>query len=432
MMSAVTTAPAIIFTILGALPAQSAPHASLSNSFGLGVDYSSQAYRTGIYDTLHWEWLERDTLDLQTEAGSFWGLKLGVAGGKTSLDADNNLRISTGSVRERLGLELGHNLARSLKLSGKNDLEMRYYHRLLPQLADTSYTRNYLNNTGELGLSFEPDDLTRLGVSDGVELQRYAQPDSFSYDYLLNRLRFSAGREIGLLTNLDAGYSWQRRWSAAVPDRNYYEHSAEAGLDQYLESGLHVGFDDDLRRRRYPQAEHSFWEEHATITLGQDLSSLGYEIEVEPRWTWYDSATEVYANLCENTVKLAGKFQPRPEFSIRVGPQLDRGSGLSGPSDQEYREVSLPANLDLFQTDRFWLSFEERPGRRSYPHADSAYHSAYWFNELNLMLNWTLLSSAGGALQLEGMANITPEWHVDRSDNTSLGMYSIEFRYGPR
>ncbi len=403
-----------------------------SSSYGIGIDYSSQSYQTGYYDTLNWEWQEQDTLDRETEARSFWDFSLGLAAPNRTFDLANNLGLSTGSVRDRLGLDFKQNLFSPLALRLATDLEARYYHRLLPRLADTGYTKSHLNNTTKLALELTPSSATELAVSGGLEIQRYAEPDSFSYNYLTNQLQARARQEIGTWTTLDAEYTRRRRNVAAVQARNYTEHAGRAGLDQYFDNGLHLAFDNGLTRRRYPGLEHSYWEETPTITLAKDFSAVRLELGWDSRFTWYDSATAVYQDFAENTLKLCARRQLGPELSFEIVPQLALGSGLAAPSDQDYQELSAAFTIDFFRLDRLWLSFEDRPGKRTYLNPDSAYQSAYWFNELNLTLNWTILTTASSALQLNGMASITPEWHLERTDNTSLGIYSLELRYRPR
>ena len=406
---------------------------SSRSEFGLGADYASQAFRTDSYDTLNQEWLEEDTLDMETEVRGSWDFSLEAGGTGRGFELENSLDLSTGSMRDRLDLEFEQELVPALKLCAGNRFDARHYHGLLPGLADTEYLKDYLNNRAELELRLKPANRTELRVSEQTEVRRFSEPDSFDYDYLLNLVRLEARQDIGLGTGLDAEYSWQRRWADQDAGRSFHEHGLWARFDRFAVSGMRLSLQNELRRRVYQAAEYSYWEEAAGVALGRDLSwSFSLELEDDARWTWYDSATDVYADVFENSVRLSGKYNLSTGFSVELGPRFDFGVGLEGPGDEDFREISVRAGLDLFRADRLWLSLEDRPGRRVYLYADSSYQSAYWFNELDLLLNWTLVSTRDGILELGGMASIVPEWHVDVSDNTSIGFFSLEMRYRVR
>ncbi len=412
----------LVATIVGTL--------SFGSEFGLGADYSSQAYKTGNYDTLNWEWEEEDTLDIETEGRGFWVLDMNLSSARTTLDATNTLNLSTRSVRDQLSLRFEQQLSPAVELKASNDAEFRLYHGLFPKLADTAYTKDYLNNVARLEVRLDATENLYVNISDGVELFKYARPDSFSYDYLINRVSVDACQELGLLTSLDAEYGWSHRRAWVQDGRNYNEHNLRAGIDHYFESGFCLAGANDLTRRQYPGAEYSFWEENFTLSAGHDFTGLSLELEEDGRWTWYDSTTEVYTDLFENSIQLTAEVQPRSEMFIRFGPQYSIGLSLARSHDDDFREWSLVFGLDFFRLDRFWVSLEDRVGRRNYPYADSTFQSSYAFNELSLFLNWTVLSGSAGDLELEGMVSIAPEWHADKSENFTFGVYSLELKYG--
>ncbi|OYD15267.1 hypothetical protein CH330_06160 [candidate division WOR-3 bacterium JGI_Cruoil_03_51_56] len=401
---------------------------SFGSEFGLGADYSSQTYKIVSYDTLNWE--EKDTLNIDTQGRGFLSLDMNSSKAKTNIDARNTLNFSTCSVRDQLNLKLEQQLTPALGIVASNDAELRYYHGLFPKIADTAYTEDFLNNVGRVEFRLDASEATSFTIADQAELLRYADPDSFSYDYLVNRLTADANQELGMFTLLNAEYGWSRRLAKAQEERNYNEHSVNAGIDHYFRSGFHLAGQNNLTRRIYPGAEHSFWQEDLTLSTGQEFTGFGLTIEDEGGWTWYDSTTETYTDLFENETRFTGEIQPRPELTIRLGPQYELGLALAGSPDDNYREWSLVLGLDFFQLDRLWVTFEDRIGRRNYPNADSAFQSSYTFNELSLFLNWAIISSPTSQLNLEGIANITPEWHTEKSDNFTMKVYTLELKYG--
>ena len=118
-------------------------------------------------------------------------------------------------------------------------------------------------------------------------------------------------------------------------------------------------------------------------------------------------------------------------MTIRLGPGHESGRELAGDGGEDYNELSLVAAFDWFNFDRFWLSIEDRVGRRDYLNPDMiACQSNYLFNELSLFGAWTIYSGGSSELALEGMANILPQWHAEKTDDFSVGIYTLELKYG--
>lgn len=409
----------------------------VSSELGIGADYSSQSYTVYDYsspDSVNIEVLEADTTDAETEAGGF--LRLGLADAKTGLSATNTLKATTRSLREQLAAEFTARLSPRFQVRAANDAELRYYHQLLPELADTSLDKDYLDNTSRVECRLEPTENFYFRVSDVAELFRYSEPDSFSYDYFVNRVLGSGFLELGPGATVELEYGWARRWAGAQPDRDYNEHGFRAGIGQYFESGFRFDATNDLVRREYRSASYSYLDESFSIAAGWGRGGWNVEAEETGRWVFYDSTTEVYANLFENGVQLTAEFRPWDavagvsSLSLKLGPRYDFGSGLRGPSDEDYREISVSATIDLFTLNRLWVSVEDRFGQRRYPNADTAYQSNYTFNELSAFLNWTLIPAEAGGLRLECSANIAPEWHARETDDFGFGVYSVELKYG--
>jgi hypothetical protein len=404
---------------------------SLRTEVGIGGDYTTQRYKVVGYDTLNWNWLEEDTLDIETEGRTSLAFRFALDGAAGRFSADNAASVSTRSARDGLSLWYERALGPALNLRAGNDAELRHYHRWFPGLADTLYGgRSHWSNSSRLELRLRAGDALRLTLTDGFELLRYAEPDSWYSDYQLNRARLAGWWEPGLLTTVDFGGGWSWRRADRDAGRDYDEYAVEAGLEQQFDGGLRLGGEGEHRQRRYRTAFRSSRQEAVTATAGLGLGSAGLALENESRWTVYDSAVPGYASLFENGLRLTFELAVRPEFILRAGPRADLGVGLAAPGEDDYRELSVAAGLDAFRADRFWLSFEDRLGRRSYPHADTAWQSDYTFNELSLFANWTALRGRSGELRLEAMASVTPEWHARRTDDLALAVIALDLKYG--
>lgn len=401
---------------------------TLRQEVGVAGDYTNQTYGIIDPDTLRNpdEW---DTLDIETEARGFWNLDLDLDAGPTRFFAGNDFTLSTGSVREALALAFSRDLLPNLEIEIRNDAELSYYHRALPQLADTGFQSDYWSNTSNLALDFDVTPTLALSASDQFQLFHYPQPDSYSFDHRLNRVRAGLRQELGGVSSLGLEYDWTRRW--AVDDQNYAEQGLDADFQWYFDAGPSLVLENSVVRRGYASAGRSYWEEAPGLRFDLDLSpAFDVSLEDEARWTWYDSPTSVYTNLIENSTRLDIEWRATPDLSLRVGPQYDLGRGLPAATSDDYREVSATIGIDYMRMDRLWLSVEDRLGQRRYPLADSSFQSNYVFNEFSLMANWTILKTAGGGLFLNTMVSIWPEWHTDRSSDLATRIFSLELKYG--
>ena len=407
---------------------------SFDSEVGIGGDYSTQAYRLlGYeYDSTGYEVVEteKETLDLEPAGRTFLTVNMNAGGGNTSFDASNTFSFTTSSWRNSLSLDLEQELNPDLTLRAAGSAEGRIYHTVFPSLADTFYARDYLNSQARLESEWSLTDRFRIGIRDEAEYQLYAEPDSFNYNYLVNRVRADALWELGMLSSVDGEYNWSRRWVAADPGQNYTQHSGRLGADHLFGSGLRLSGSDEVRRRTYRDRERSYWEQSADVSIGFDADAFDVGLENEAGWTWYDSVTDVYSSMFENSTELEFELRPWNALTVRFGPGYEFGNTIAGAAEDEYREWSGLVGLDLFILDRFWASAEDRIGRRRYPQADTTFQSDFLFNELTVFLNWTVLSGSSGRLGLEAMASILPEWHARKTDDFTLGIYTLELKYG--
>ncbi len=405
-----------------------AVRAAVSNSFSLGADYSSQRYSVFAEDSAWYE-VEKDTLATDTEARGTWTFDYRRGGDGADLGIGNRLSLSTASIYDNLSFQASRRLGPRLELAGSNDAALRLYHRFLPG-ADTAYRRDYFDNAARLELRFRPAEPTRLAMFARADLGLFPRPDSFSYNYVTGRVGASLRQELGLLSAAEAGVELARRFTR--PDQRYDEISADAGIDGCIGAGPRAALSASAARRRYADPGRSYLEAGPTLDLEFDVSdAFSVSLEDEARATWYDSAAGVYTDFFENSARLELEYRVGADIGLRLVPRFDFGRGLAGPGDEDYREPSLGAGLDLARTDRLWLSAEDRVGVRRFPNADTLFAGNYAFNELSLMLDWTILRSAGTRLALSASATVSPEWHAVDTDDFLSRVFSLELRWGP-
>ncbi|MFO7650025.1 MAG: hypothetical protein R6X13_01605, partial [bacterium] len=308
--------------------------------------------------------------------------------------------------------------------------DLRLYHRLLPALADTAFRRDYLDNSARVGLAWQPAEPTRVSLTGRADLGYFPRPDSYSYNYLTGRVELDLRQDLGLLSSMDAGVELARRYTTV--DQRYTEVCANAGIDGYIGSGPHAALTLDAARRRYADPGRSYFEVGPTFEFGVDVSdAFSFDLDDDARATLYDSTAGVYTDFVENSTRLGFEYRVGTDVGLRVGPQFDFGQGLRGASDEDYRELSLSAGLDVARSGRFWLSLDDRFGARRFPNADTLFASSYAFNELSLMLDWTLIAAAGSRLSLNGSATVSPEWHAVDTDDFITRIFTLELRWGP-
>lgn len=409
--------------------AAGASAASVTNSYSLGADYASQRYGVYTGDTLNYE-IEDDTLATETEARGTWSFDLGLGSEGSTFAVGSRLSLSTRAVQEGLSLDLRRALGPRLELAASDFADLRLYHGLLPALADTAFRRDYLDNTARVGLAWQPVEPTRISLAGRANLGYFPRPDSYSYNYLTGRIELDLRQDLGLLSSMEAGLQLARRWARA--DQRYTEVCANAGIDGYIGSGPHAALTLDAARRRYADPGRSYLEFGPTFELGVDVSdAFSFDLEDDTRATLYDSIAGVYSDFLENSTRLGFEYRAGSDFGLRAGPQFEFGQGLRGTGDENYRELSLFAGLDIARADRFWLSLDDRFGVRRFPDADTLFAGSYAFNELSLMLDWTLARTAGARLSLNGSATVSPEWHAVDTDNFLTRIFTLELRWGP-
>lgn len=395
--------------------------ARLETEFGLGGDYSSQRYWPSVYDTLEPE--AGDTIDVETESRAFLTLGLDIG---PWFAARNYAGFSTRSVRDRLELSLRGDPLPWFGLQATSETELKRYHGLLGD-DDTLYRTDHLANSERVGIDIRPRPGLCFSAWDRLQIYHYPEPDSYTYDYLLNETGLEVRRQLGMLSELEAGYTLARRNAG---EQSYTGHEIEAGLDLYLDAGPQIRLAGRFDRRAHAARQWSHRELGPEISLRSDLGDrLAIDIADEGSWTLYDSLTTVNRNSFTNTVQLDIEARLGTDLTLRAGPRHELGLGLPKPNDDDYRELAIAAGLDLMLAGRLWLSLEDRLGRRRYPLADSSLQSDYAFNEVNLFVNWTIFSGRAGAMSLDGMAGISPEWHARTTDNFSTRIYTLEIKY---
>jgi hypothetical protein len=398
----------------------------LRSEFSLGADYSNQRYTAYTSDTL-----QGDTADVETEAKGAWRLGLEGPDGPTRLEGSNLLTFSTRSIRDALDLSFDRDLGPRLAVETGLNAEARLYHSAFPSLADTSWRKDYVSGSADAGLRFRPFEPFSLTASDEVEAEYYPEPDSFNYHYVINRVKAGSALEVGLLGSLDADWQWSRRWALSADSQNYDDHTTRLGFDNYIGDNWQIRLSGDLSRRAYETKERSYWDGNPSLQLGFDpMPALGFSLDEDARWTFHDSATVVYSDAFQNRLRVGLEWRPAAELTFRVGPEWERSQTLPTAEADDYRDRAVTIGCDFLNPGRVWVSLDNRVGQRRYHEPDSAYQSNYTFNELNLMLSWTIFTAGRNSLLLDGMAGVTPEWHADQADNFTLTTFSLELKYG--
>ncbi|MEO0079927.1 MAG: hypothetical protein ABIK44_04560 [candidate division WOR-3 bacterium] len=396
---------------------------TLKPEFGIGADYSSQRYSTYSLDTL-----PADTSAIETEGRSFLGLALNLSSNPTELAGKNTFHVSTSSIRNHLNLDLNQRLSALFRLEADFQTELRHYHKALPVLADTAFRRDYWNSSGSIDLRLEPSERFNIALGDAAEYQRYFQPDSFSYNYLRNRIRTSLSVRPGLLTTVDAGYDLSNCRAQNSDSNSYLDHAIRVGIDRFLDPGWQLRLGAGLTRRRYPSPSRSYREINPEGSIRRDLgAAAAVALDDCSRITWFDSPVDIYRNEFENRLALVLELRPTPPLSFRLGPEHQFSRSLDSPSSTDYTEFAFLGGLDVMQPGRIWLSIEDRLGSRTYPQAESSFSSSYRFNELNISGNMTIVPG----LTLDAFIAIAPEWHADKTENLAGLTFSLELTYRP-
>ncbi len=410
--------PVLLFLLAG----EATFGSSFSHELRLGADYTNQTYSTWVSDTT-----TSDTAAVETEGKLSWRVLMKPADRPLKLGGTNTLTLSTSSLRDNFSLELKQSLADRLTLESGVDAEVRLYHRLLPAITSASWRRDNLQGSARLGLDWSLSPAAKVGITDRLEMQHYPSPDSYNYDYLLNRIESRYRLEFGILSSLDAGLDWSRRRALTVDSQDYNSYSLRFGLDTYLGEDWQLRVDNDLDRRRYDVPARSCWEESPAVGLfWNPLPKLTLQLNGAADITLYDKPDDVYTSNWVNRPGFTIVWQADHGLSLKLGPRFETCRSVPSVRPEDYRDRALEFGLDLLMAGRLWLSAEDRLGRRTYQSADSSYQSDYRYNEFNGMLDWTI----AGALNLSTMVTVSPEWHAEQTDNLAATTFSVELRYG--
>ncbi|MGQ9678859.1 MAG: hypothetical protein ACUVUD_06215 [bacterium] len=403
------------------------------NEVGLSGDYFSQRYT--ITDTV-----TRDTSALDTELRLVWDFRLepisdsnGFATAKRfDGGVTNALAVSTRSIRERIGLSGTWVLSPQWRLGTGYDGELRYYHPGFLIVGDTQYSCSYLNNNLTAGMEFFLASGLTLNINEGLEIHRYLPEESGNANYFLNRIQLGAklAPPDGVSFSLAYGYNWF--FVPKVESNGYGEHAVTGSGEVYFDTGGRLVLQNYFIRRRYLERMRSYWDEHPMFTFSWDAgANWAFTLEEDLRLTGYDETTAVYQNLIENRVEVEGEWRIGENFVFRFGPQLEISRNRLRTDEQDYHEVSFSVGGEVFSSSGFWVSIEDRLGKRRYPAADSWFLSDYRFNEFNFLLNWQLLNTRTGGLTGEALVSFAPEWHTETIDNLAALSYSfgLKFRF---
>jgi hypothetical protein len=396
---------------------------AFAGDIGLGFDYTDQRYVAIEEDTARNELFGKDTVELETEARLFWNAAVESRG----LSLDNSLNVGSSVLADQLKLDLALTPTSRFDITLADEADARIYHRLLPGLADTSWQRSTIGNTGRLGLAFRPGAGLTLSAGDELEYGHYLDPDSLNRDHLTNRVECGARRDLGDLSTFSIDYSWARRFGTAL---RYAEHAAGLDIDCYFEPGPHCQTTADLTRRLADAGSPGYWELAPSASFDLDLTdNVTLTVTDELLATRYDSTSLAYTDALENRLRLESEIRSSADFSWHGGIEFGSSRSLPDKTADDFREAAVILGLDLLKSDRLWLSLEDRLGRRAYEPGQLSLSTDYVFNDLSLLLDWTIIARTAGALELVTTADLSPEWHERRIENLTSRILTFELKW---
>ncbi len=395
----------------------------MTGDFGLGFDYTNQRYVTIEEDTLRRRLFSKDTAKLETEARLFWNA---VASGPL-LSFDNSLDVGSAAVVEQPRLELALSPATWFDLKLASAADARIFHRLLPSLIDTNWQQSTLGNTGRLSLAFRPSSNLTIRTTDELEYGHFLNPDSLNQDHLTNR--FDADFELVRteLSSFGLGYSHRRRFS---PRLGYVEQSGRLAVDYYFDPGPHYLTTAEIARRTQVGTTPACWDLAADAGLEFGLANnLALTISDELLLVSYDTASPAYGGTAENRLRFEAKMQPNTALNWYAGFEIGHSRSLSGIAEDNFNEPALVVGLDFVETDRASLTLENRLGQRQYLTETTVLATNYLFDNLSLLLDWTITRTSSGALAMTGTLDLGPEWHSEPTDNITTALFSLELSW---
>jgi hypothetical protein len=415
----------LLFTSLTGAEAFSQESLAFDFSFGLGYDNVSERYYLIHYDTLavpseSLETLRRATEEIEEQKAVLrLGLKKGFAE-KSLLSLNNSFSLGNLYMRDILRIAWekdGFSLSNQAELKTIQDKEKLTY--------QTDYFTNNLDVRLKVALS---PGLT-LGFKNNLEYTEYKEYTIYAYDYYRNRTSVELDKDLSSGGFLHLSYQFSQR---NVPDSvllHYDRHFFYFSFDKYFGWETLFLLENELERKLFnkPEGMDSYWEDRFTFRLsrrvhdkvellfGNELDVLSYDVEDEVSFDYFEDKFSAFL-----------EYELLDGLEIAGGPELIFFSSLRRDlQDYDYTQSAFILSLDVMRSAQFWLSLEDRIGKRDYESDKNPFYTDYLLNQLTLFLDGELASHLGFNLML----SVDSEWHDSKGDNLTVFLISSELAY---
>jgi hypothetical protein len=417
--------PLLSFLSLIGAKAFSQESSTFNFSFGLGYDNVSERYYLIHYDTLgvpseSLETLRRATEEFEEQKAI---LRLGLNKSfteKSRLSFNNSFSLGNLYLRDILRVEWEKD---GLILSNQAEL------KTIQDKKKLTYQTDYFTNNFDVRLKIPLSPNLTLGFKNNLEYTEYKEYTIYSYDYYRNRTSVELDKDFSSGGFLYLSYQFSQR---NVPDSvllHYDRHYFDISFDRYFGWETLFQLENELERKLFnkPEGLDNYWEDRFTLGLsrgvhdrvellfGNELDVLGYDLEDEVNFDYFENRFSAFL-----------EYELSDGLEIAGGPELILFSSLRRDlQDYDYTQSAFVLSLDLMRSVQFWLSLEDKIGRRDYESDENPFYTDYLLNQLTLFLDGELASHLGFNLML----SVDSEWHDSKGDDLTVFLISSELAY---
>lgn len=394
-------------------------------SFGWGYDNISERYYLVHYDTLgvpseSLETLRRATDKIEEQKALFrFDLDKNLSDNSRLL-INNNFSLSSLYLRDILRIEWGTDW---LTLSNEAEL------KTIQDTSKVTYQTDYFINDFGVKLKARPSAELTLTFRNDLEYTEYKEKSAYNYDYYLNRTRLELDQDVSDDGFLHLSYQFSKR---LVPDSaaiDYDRHFFDVAFDKYFGWETLLQLENELDRKTFKKrgGQDDFWEDRLTLALSKRMGErTGLSFRNEFDLLGYDAEDEINFGYLEYDLSAALEYEPSDGLEIGAGPEWTIFSSLKSTyGEYDYRQLALAVSLDLMRSVHFWLSAEDKFGKRDFRSDENPFYTDYLLNQFSLLLNADLNSHLGFDL----MVSVDSEWHDSKGDNLTVFLVSSELTY---
>jgi hypothetical protein len=408
-----------------------AAHASVefSGRLALSTDSAGQRYLQVAYDELTSVYNLRSIDDSETRLNAMldaeWEFDL--EGGHRFL-IDNRLRYGSTLTRDRLTAGYRHDSASGARFELDSDSELER-----GEIFDRDETDVRQAFVARWSRPLR-DRKDRIEIYGRAELRRVTGDTLFfPQSYNMGKAKVTWSRDLGLLSTMDLGYSFQ---STAVVDSapgSYVEHEINALIDAYGGSSFYVSAEALAARRDYIHADSSSATGWMILSRGTARYSPSLAVDLEARPSMEMARHDMPDFVYFDYQKVGLDMGFRVRSGDKIGWEALPGGELLRAPDferEDYDQLHLLLGLDVIAS-RLWLDVSYKIGRRDYaspaPRDDlqSVPRSDYVFADVLFLAEKRLW----GPLALRMTASHDVEWHELEEDNVTVFMISSEISY---